>query len=179
MISSLVRHSKPIKYIEFIENKNSIITINNLSTSIVPIEASLSDIKNLKRKKIGPFSYYFKNSKGSKIGKYTFYITFSYDGNYNDYGSFLVNATTVINNIKTSNGYNISFNVLSSAPLNYGTSIDPIAGVILTMKVLFEKNSCTTLSQSPYPFKYQNEYLHFFSIHLRGDGIFNIIQNNF
>lgn len=176
MALPLVCHSKTIKLIKCIEDKNSIITINNISVSVIPEGLSLKDLKGFKRKKCTPIFCSLKTFDNFNIATFEIHFSCQYGGNYDNRGYYLANASASIKNIIIYQGFNLTFNTLSSEALNYGSFTDPIAGLILSVEAVVD--SCYHLVSTP-SYNKSNLPAYFFSILFRGDGFFSNPINNF
>jgi len=104
----------------------------------VPKGVIWSDLENFNDMTYGPFGWTFKNAFGMTNVNFKWHFAYACKGSYNGHGSFLMNVGTAIEEIYAAWGYTVNVNcTVDSNPTNYGTKVDPIAGlnVEVTMEV--------------------------------------------
>jgi len=106
----------------------------------IPEGADWSDLEGFKDMNYGPFGWDFKNVVGVSNVRFKWHFTYSCKGSYDGHGAFLMNVGTAINEIYSAWGYNVNVTAtVDDKPTNYGTKIDPIAG--LGVEVTINVNS--------------------------------------
>jgi len=95
------------------------------------------DLEGFKDMSYGPFSWVFKNTFGTVNVNFKWHFAYACKGSYNGHGAFLLNVGTAIEEIYAAWGYTVDVKAaVDLDPINYGTKIDPIAG--LTVEVTME-----------------------------------------
>jgi len=104
----------------------------------VPKDVGWMDLEGFKDMSYGPFAWTFKNTFGMTNVNFKWHFGYSCKGSYNGHGAFLTNVGTGIEELYAAWGYTVNVNAtVDPNPTNYGTKIDPIAGlnVEVTMDV--------------------------------------------
>ncbi|MFD3157827.1 hypothetical protein ACFIJ5_13305 [Haloimpatiens sp. FM7330] len=118
-----------------IKNENSNIDFNSISVSVLPTNAKWSDMEGFTSYKFGPFHFNFINENNDTIAGISFYIYYNCHGKFNSSGHYLAGVTVAPQTIFANPGCYFSCNVTASDPLNFGTVIDPIAGINLNVQM--------------------------------------------
>ncbi len=91
-----------------------------------------------------PFFFEFKSGFFGKITKLEWVWSYKYNGNYNGVGKYITQAMPVIKNAFDITTENLSCTTRVWNPINYGTSVNPIAGIDMDLSCFshgkFEKN---------------------------------------
>lgn len=124
-----------IKYDYNIKTQNSNITFNSTSVSILPPNASWSDMEGFVLRRYGPFKFNFTNAKNDTIAEIVLFISYGCNGKFNSSGHYLADATVSPYSIFANPGYHFTCNVTASDPINFGTTSDPIPGVNLKLQM--------------------------------------------
>jgi len=123
---------------KIIEAGKPVVDYKNDWAGCIPKGASWMDMEGFKDMTYGPFSWVFKNTFGVTNVNFKWHFTYSCKGSYEGHGAFLMNVGTAIEEIYAAWGYTVNVNAtVDSNPTNYGTKVDPIAGlaVEVTMEV--------------------------------------------
>lgn len=102
----------------------------------IPKGANWSDLENFRTVKWGPFGWTFKNIYGIETVRFKWNFGFNCKGSYNGHGMFLTDVTTAVNEIYAAWGFTVNASaVVGQTPTNYGTKIDPIAGLPIEVTI--------------------------------------------
>jgi len=123
---------------DIIKAGKPVVDYKNDWAGAVPKGVDWMDLEGFKDMSYGPFGWVFKNAFGVANVKFSWHFAYSCKGSYNGHGAFLLNVGTAIEEIYAAWGYTVNVKATVDAnPTNYGTKIDPIAGlaVEVTMDV--------------------------------------------
>jgi len=123
---------------EVVKAGKPVVDYQNDWAGCIPEGAGWMDMEGFKDMTYGPFAWVFKNTFGTTNVNFKWHFTYSCKGSYNGHGAFLMNVGTAIEEIYAAWGYTVDVNAtVDSKPTNYGTKVDPIAGlaVEVTMNV--------------------------------------------
>jgi len=125
---------------EIIKAGQPVVDYKNDWAGAVPKGVDWMDLEGFKDMSYGPFGWTFKNTFGMTNVNFKYHFAYSCKGSYNGHGAFLVNVGAGIEEIYAAWGYTVNVNcTVDSNPTNYGTKIDPIAG--LTVEVTMDVKS--------------------------------------
>jgi len=123
---------------EIIKEGQPVVDYQNDWAGAVPKGVDWMDLEGFQDMSYGPFAWTFKNVLGSTNVNFKWHFSYACKGSYNGHGAFLLNVGTAIEEIYAAWGYTVNVNAtVDSNPTNYGTKVDPIAGlaVEVTMDV--------------------------------------------
>jgi hypothetical protein len=80
-----------------------------------------------------------KNGLNKEVVTFSYKVIYSYGGSYNGRGKYLTNVIIVPGAIRTSFGWDFNASMKLSGIMNHGTKLDPVAGVMVTVK--YQMNS--------------------------------------
>jgi len=123
---------------EIIKEGQPVVDYKNDWAGAVPKGVDWMDLEGFKDMSYGPFGWTFKNTFGTTNVDFKWHFAYACKGSYNGHGAFLLNVGTGIEEIYAAWGYTVNVNAtVDSNPTNYGTKVDPIAGlaVEVTMEV--------------------------------------------
>ena len=83
-----------------------------------------------------------KNGVGKEVVKFTYKVMFSYGGSYNGAGRYLTGVIIVPQSVVTQFGWEFNASMKLSGMMNHGTKIDPVAGIMITVK--YQMNGWST-----------------------------------
>lgn len=96
------------------------------------------------------------NGLGKEVVTFTYQVIYSYGGSYDGVGKYLTGVSIIPGSVKTSYGWDFNATMKLSGIMNHGSRLEPIAGVMLTVK--YQMNSRATAFE-------RND-----TIHITGDG---------
>lgn len=121
---------------QIIKDGAPVVDYKNDWAGVVPEGTQWTDMENFQDMRYGPFGWTFKNILGVTTVEFKFTFAFSCKGSYNGHGSFLMNVGTVIEKIYAAWGQTVNVNAtVDQKPANYGTKLDPIAGVQIEVTI--------------------------------------------
>jgi len=123
---------------EIVKAGKPVVDYKNDWAGCVPEGVDWMDMEGFKDMTFGPFAWTFKNTFGVTNVNFKWHFAYACKGSYNGHGAFLVNVGTAIEEIYAAWGYTVDVTAtVDSHPINYGTKVDPIAGlaVEVTMEV--------------------------------------------
>jgi len=123
---------------EIVKAGKPVVDYKNDWAGCIPQGADWMDMEGFKDMTFGPFGWTFKNAVGVANVNFKWHFAYSCKGSYNGHGAFLLNVGTAIEEIYAAWGYTVDVKAtVDSHPTNYGTKVDPIAGlaVEVTMEV--------------------------------------------
>jgi len=123
---------------EIVKAGKPVVDYKNDWSGAVPKGVDWMDLEGFKDMTYGPFAWVFKNTFGVVNVNFKWHFAYSCKGSYNGHGAFLMHVGTAIEEIYAAWGYTVDVKAtVDSTPTNYGTKIDPIAGlaVEVTMDV--------------------------------------------
>lgn len=125
---------------EIIKDGKPVVDYKSDWAGAIPKGVSWTDMEGFKDYRWGPFGWDFSNILGMDNVKFSWNFVWSCKGSYNGHGAFIMNAGASIIEIYAAWGYTVNVNVnVDSNPINYGTKVDPIAG--LAVEVTFDLRS--------------------------------------
>ena len=125
---------------EIIKDGKPVVDYKSDWAGAIPKGVSWTDMEGFKDYRWGPFGWDFSNILGMDNVKFSWNFIWSCKGSYNGHGAFIMNAGASIIEIYAAWGYTVNVNVnVDSNPINYGTKVDPIAG--LAVEVTFDLRS--------------------------------------
>lgn len=99
------------------------------------------------------FTAKIKNGFGKEVVSFTYSVIYSYGGSFNGAGKYLTGVSIIPGAIRTTHGWEFNASMKLSGIMNHGTRLDPVAGVLVTikyqmnsMKTAFERNDTIHLS---------------------------------
>jgi len=123
---------------EIIKEGQPVVDYKNDWAGAVPKNVKWDELEGFQDRSFGPFGWEFKNTFGVTNVNFKWHFSYACKGSYNGHGAFLLNVGTGIEEIYVAWGYTVNVNaVVDSQPTNYGTKVDPIAGLSIevTMEV--------------------------------------------
>jgi len=123
---------------DIIKAGKPVVDYKNDWAGAVPKDVDWMDLEGFKDMSFGPFGWVFKNTFGVTNVNFKWHFAYACKGSYNGHGAFLLNVGTAIEEIYAAWGYTVDVKAtVDEHPTNYGTKIDPIAGlaVEVTMDV--------------------------------------------
>jgi len=123
---------------DIIKEGQPVVDYKNDWAGAIPKDADWMDLEGFQDMSYGPFAWTFKNTLGTTNVNFKWHFAYACKGSYNGHGAFLLNVGTAIEEIYAAWGYTVNVNAtVDSNPVNYGTKVDPIAGlaVEVTMDV--------------------------------------------
>jgi hypothetical protein len=123
---------------DIVKEGKPVVDYKNDWAGAVPKNVMWTDLEGFKDMTYGPFAWTFKNTFGSVNVNFKWHFAFACKGSYDGHGAFLMNVGTAIEEIYAAWGYTVNVQAtVDPNPTNYGTKIDPIAGlnVEVTMDV--------------------------------------------
>lgn len=149
-ISTIIAIGKAIW--EIIEKGKPVVDYKLDWGGAVPKNVEWHDLEKFKHAKWGPFGWTFTNSLKKEIVRFKWNFGFNCKGSYNGHGMFLTDVVTAVSEIYAAWGFNVSAKaIVGQTPTNYGTKIDPIAGlpveVTINVKSTFQSftERCTVV----------------------------------
>jgi len=122
---------------EIIKAGKPVVDYKNDWAGVVPKNVKWDELEGFRDMSFGPFGWEFKNVYGMTNINFKWHFAYACKGSYNGHGAFLMNVGTGIEEIYVAWGYNVNVKaVVDTNPTNYGTKVDPIAG--LTIEVTME-----------------------------------------
>jgi len=79
------------------------------------------------------------NLSGKEVVKFNYKVFYSYGGSYNGSGKYLTGVIVVPTSVQTSFGWTFSASMKVTGLMNHGSSKEPVAGVMVTIK--YQMNS--------------------------------------
>ena len=96
----------------------------------VPKGVSWTQLEHFRDYKWGVFGWTFKNAFGAETVRFRWNFVWSCKGSYNGHGSFLMHVGAAVTEIYAAWGFTVNVVcTVDSNPVNYGTKVDPIAGL--------------------------------------------------
>lgn len=115
---SIIKEGKPV-----VDYKND-------WAGAVPKGVSWTHLEGFRDYKWGPFGWTFTNTYGMTTVKFHWNFAWTCKGSYNGHGAFLMNVGTAVKEIYAAWGFTVNVRcTVDSHPVNYGTKVDPIAGL--------------------------------------------------
>lgn len=85
------------------------------------------------------FTAKIKNGAGKEVVSFTYRVIYSYGGSFNGTGKYLTGVNIIPGSVKTSYGWDFNASMKLSGIMNHGSKLDPVAGVMITVK--YQMNS--------------------------------------
>jgi len=127
-ISTIIAIGKAVW--EIIKDGQPVVDYKTDWAGAVPKDVSWGELEGFKDYKWGPFAWDFDNVLGMTNVKFHWNFAWSCKGSYNGHGSFIMNAGAAVTEIYAAWGYTVDVTcTVDSNPINYGTKVDPIAGL--------------------------------------------------
>jgi len=127
-ISTIITIGKTVW--EIIKEGKPVVDYKNDWAGAVPKGVTWTDLEGFKDYRWGPFGWDFSNILGMNNVKFTWNFVWSCKGSYNGHGAFIMQAGASIVEIYAAWGYTVNVScTVDSNPINYGTKVDPIAGL--------------------------------------------------
>lgn len=102
----------------------------------IPKGVEWSDLEGFKSAKWGPFGWTFKDVYGVETVRFKWNFGFNCKGSYQGHGMFLTDVVTAVNEIYAAWGFTVNaVATVGQKPTNYGTKIDPIAGLPIEVTI--------------------------------------------
>ena len=102
----------------------------------IPKGVEWSDLEGFKSAKWGPFGWTFKDVYGIETVRFKWNFGFNCKGSYQGHGMFLTDVVTAVNEIYAAWGFTVNaVATVGQKPTNYGTKIDPIAGLPIEVTI--------------------------------------------
>jgi len=115
---------------EIIKAGKPVVDYKNDWAGAIPKGVDWMDLEGFKDMSYGPFGWEFKNAVGATNVRFRWHFAYSCKGSYDGHGAFLMNVGTAIEEIYAAWGFTVNVNAtVDDKPTNYGTKIDPIAGL--------------------------------------------------
>ena len=103
---------------------------------VVPKGVDWTELEGFKSAKWGPFGWVFKDLYGLETVKFKWNFGFNCKGSYQGHGMFLTDVVTAVNEIYAAWGFTVNaVATVGQQPTNYGTKIDPIAGLPIEVTI--------------------------------------------
>jgi len=127
-ISTIIAIGKAVW--EIIKDGQPVVDYKTDWAGAVPKGVSWGELEGFKDYKWGPFQWDFDNVLGMTNVKFHWNFAWSCKGSYNGHGAFIMNAGVGVVEIYAAWGYTVDVTcTVDSNPVNYGTKVDPIAGL--------------------------------------------------
>ena len=115
---------------EIIKEGKPVVDYKNDWAGAVPKGVAWNHLEGFRDYKWGPFGWTFTNTYGMTTVKFHWNFAWTCKGSYNGHGAFLMNVGTGIKEIYAAWGFTVNVRcTVDSHPVNYGTKVDPIAGL--------------------------------------------------
>lgn len=130
-----------------------------MKTSYAPISVlptkgdkavSILDMEGWQMPSKRTYEIIYKNLYGMEVVKYRYSVIFSYGGKYNGKGAYITGAQIVPVSVSVSWGYSFSATMKLASLQNYGTVVDPVAGVTMSMEYTVETIMKASLETDSY-----------------------------
>ena len=79
------------------------------------------------------------NGLGKEVVVFNYRVIYSYGGSYNGTGKYLTGVNIIPGSVRTSYGWDFNATMKLSGIMNHGSRLDPVAGVMVTIK--YQMNS--------------------------------------
>jgi len=135
-INTLVRIGKALW--DIISDGKSVVNLKVDWSGAIPKDTSASSLTGWRDATWGTFGWTFTNVYGMETVRFMWNFVFNCRGAYNGKGAFLTNVGTGVKEIYAAWGFTVDVTAsVDSTPVNYGTAVDPIAGlqIEVTLKV--------------------------------------------
>jgi hypothetical protein len=109
------------------------------------------------------FNITIKNGVGKAVVSFTYKVLYSYGGSYNGTGKYITGVNIIPASVKTKYGWDFNSSMKVTGIMNHGSKIDPVAGVMLTIKYSAQSWGSATERND--------------TVHITGDGKFQAYQN--
>jgi len=127
-ISTIITIGKAVW--EIIKDGKPVVDYKTDWAGAVPKGVSWGELEGFKDYRWGPFQWDFDNLLGMTNVKFHWNFAWSCKGSYNGHGAFIMNAGAAVVEIYAAWGYTVDVTcTVDSNPINYGTKVDPIAGI--------------------------------------------------
>jgi len=127
-ISTIIQIGKAVW--EIIKEGKPVVDYKTDWAGAIPKGLQWNELEGFTDYKWGPFEWDFNNVVGMTNVKFHWNFAWSCKGSYNGHGAFIMNAGAAVVEIYAAWGYTVDVTcTVDSNPVNYGTKVDPIAGL--------------------------------------------------
>jgi len=121
---------------EFVKANAPVVNYKTDWAGAVPKGLAWTDLEGFKDTTWGTFGWTFTDLLGITTVDFKWKFAWTCKGSYQGHGAFIVNAGAAITNLYAAWGFTVNANVnVDQTPTNYGTKVDPIAGLNIDVSV--------------------------------------------
>ena len=115
----------------FIQNNRPVVTAKTMSASALPRGVSCwTDLDNWQPPRSETYQVIYRNLFGIQVIKLEFSLIYSYGGQYNGLGRYLMNATVQYRDLQVAwGGFHVSADASVPTVINIGSKENPVAGM--------------------------------------------------